>query len=276
MNANYINYLTAMKKSENTIKNYTRYVEQMLAFVGKEDADITYTDLMNWQASISHLSGNSVCLQIAAIKSYFKFLSKTKAITEDPSNGLERPRKHPKEKPYMDATTIRKLINASRTDRDRAILLTFCTTGLRVSELIGITLAQFDKARANREITITGKGAKTRTVYLNDEVMDAIEQYLDGRNDDCPYLFASFRRTQLDAESFSKTIKTTAKRAGIPFANEMSNHVLRSAFATSQSEAGTPVADIQIAMGHSSLAVTSLYIKHSQDRINQAMAKSAF
>lgn len=218
MNANYINYLTAMKKSPNTIKSYTLYVEQMLAFVGKHEPEITYTDLMNWQAGISHLSAGSVCLQIASVRSYFKFLRKTGVISHDPSEDIERPRKHPKEKPYMDATTIRKLINASRTVRDKAILLTFCTTGLRVSELSNITLAQFAKARVNREVTIMGKGAKSRTVYLNDEAMAAIENYLATRHDDCPYLFATFTNNKLDAESFSKTIKTTARRANIPFA----------------------------------------------------------
>lgn len=276
MNNSYISYLQAAKKSQRTIDTYTDYVNKMSAFINKPDEEIKTVDLMNWQASISHLSSATVHLQVSAIKSYFKFLKKIGVRNDNPALELETPSVKSKEKPYMNCEDIRAMVNASRTARDKAIILTFCTTGLRVSELSNITLKDYGQAKITREIAIVGKGAKHRVVYLNNETMSAIDDYLATRNDDCPYLFTTFRRTQLDECALSQTMKSTAKRAGLSYWNQMNNHSLRAAFATSQSEIGTPVADIQAGLGHSSLSVTSKYIKHSQARINNMMAQSAF
>lgn len=276
MNTSYINYLKGDQKSPNTIKAYTKYITEMLAFINKPDTSITYADLLDWKAHISNHASATVCLEIAAIRSYFSFLEDIDIITHSPADKLKPPKRQNKEKPYIDTPSIRALINAARTLRDKAVILTFCATGLRVSELSSITLAQFYNARITREVTIVGKGDKERTVYLNDEVMATIEAYLETRDDDCEYLFTTFRGTKLDADSFSQTIKMTARRAGLACWKEMSNHTLRACFATSQSELGTPIADIQASMGHASLSTTSVYIKHSQARINRAMAQSAF
>lgn len=277
MNPSYINYLKATKKSDNTILNYTKYVDAMLNYVNKPDTDITFFDLMNYQASISHLAPNTVRLQLAAIKSYFNFLEKGRIITDNPASQLDRPKANPKPKNYMSSEDISAMLANARTPRDVAIVKFMVSTGVRISELISITLDDYHKAvEGNREITINGKGNKDRRIYINDSVEEAIEKYLAKRCDDCPYLFTTFRRTQLDPESLSKTLKTMAKRAGIPFWEDVSNHCMRAAFATIATRRGVDVDTISKAMGHSSLAVTSVYIKNAQTNINNAMNVMAF
>lgn len=276
MNTSYVNYLNAVRKSQNTVDKYTKYVGEMLKFVNKPETEITYNDLLAWQSSISKLSANTVCLELAAVKSYFKYLAKSKIISENPAKELERPKKNPKEKPYINAEDARTLVNACRTLRDKAIILTFCNTGLRITELVNLTLAGFEKIKAAGEITLIAKGQKERLVCFNDETINAVEDYLETRHDDCPYLFASFRRTQLDGECFSKTIKATAKRAGLPYWEDMTNHSLRSACAVIHAEAGIPVENIRDMLGHSNIATTSLYLKTSKDNVRKVMTTSVF
>ena len=279
MNTAYINYLKGDQKSHRTITEYTKYVKQMLDFVNKPDIEVTYTDLVDWKASIAHLAPSSVCLQIAAVKSYFQFLVDAEMIDKNPADKLKRPAKKNKEKPYPEAWMIRAMVDNARTDRDRAIIMLFATTGLRFSELVNITLDEYKNMGGSdgREIKILGKGAKERTVYVNDEAKLYIDMYLTTRPcNGSDKLFLSFTGQELHENCFSQTLKNVAKKSGIPFWNEICPHFLRTSFATLQSEAGTPVATIQAAMGHASLATTSVYIKHSQARINNAMKTVAF
>lgn len=279
MNKAYVNYLKGDKKSDRTITEYVKYVNQMLDFIGKPDIEITYSDLVNWKASISHLSASTICIQIAAIKSYFQFLEDAELINRSPADKLKRPTKKNKEKLYPEAWMVRGMIDYARTIRDKAIIMLFATTGIRVSELTELTVEQYQnmKGENNREIKITGKGSKERTIYINDDVKELIDMYLKSRpKTSCNKLFLSFQGGEIHSNNLSQTLKNTAKKAGIPFWNEVSNHWLRAAFATMQSEAGTPVATIQAALGHSSLSTTSVYIKHSQNEINKTMRNIVF
>ncbi len=277
MNKFYIDYMHATQKSENTIKNYVKYIEEMLKYIKKPENEIEFVDLMNYQASLSHLSPNSVRLRIAAIKNYFNFLVKAKVIIESPAATLEKPKINPKEKHYMTEKDIRAMLNNARTMRDKAIVKFMVSTGVRIGEMISITLDDYYKAiNNNHEITIVGKGNKERNIYINNSVEKEINNYLKNRDDNCPYLFCSFQRTQINPESMSKTLKNMAKKAGIPFWKDISNHALRAATATIMNEKGVGVATISKALGHSSLAVTSLYIKNTQSNINNAMQNMTF
>lgn len=276
MNKSYINYLKSAKKSDNTIKNYTKYVEAMLNFVGKPDTEVTFLDLTDYQASISHLASNSVRLQISAIKNYFSFLHKAGVITANPAEALEKPKANPKVKPYINADIVRAMLNHTTNLRDRAIVNFMCSTGVRVTEMTEIELSDYYEARETQELTILGKGNKERVIYINDSVMSDIEAYLATRNDECSKLFVSHWGGPIYSCNLSRNLKTIARRAGVEFSESISNHTMRAAFATIASERGAAVADISKAMGHSSIAITSVYIKNSQQNINNVMANMTF
>lgn len=279
MNQNYIMYLKASGKSEkNTIIPYVKYVNNMLNFIGKDEANITGEDMLNWQNSLAGLSSATIDLQIDAVHSYFKFLTRFNIIKDDPSQMLIAPKVEHKEKPYMSKEMVRRMIDCADTLRDKAIIMTFASTGLRVSELSNITLDDYNNAIHNgNELIIEGKGRKQRTVYINNTTKEAINNYLASKPiGDTHWLFKSKTGNKLSPNSLSQTLKKIARWADIPFWKDMSNHYLRSAFATIASENGIAVSVISKAMGHSSISTTSVYIKNNQNQINEAMKSMIF
>lgn len=278
MNSHYERYLKSEKMSDNTIRAYLGHIGQALDYIGKADEDITYLDLIDWKASISDLSSSTVALKVASIHSYFQFLKNAKVITEDPSEGIKRPEIKNKVKPYMTEDDVKAMIEAARTPRDRAMVRFLVSTGVRFVEMASITLDQYYTAiNSNRVIVLkVTKGSKERGIYINVSTEKAIAEYLATRCDDCPYLFASFRRNQLSDNSVSQTIKNIGKRAGLPYWNDLSCHCMRAACATIMSDKGVPVATISSTLGHSSLEVTSRYIKNTQTNVNAAIQAMNF
>lgn len=276
MNANYVSYLEADKKSERTIKEYTKYVGQCLKFIGKPEADVTFSDLTNWKNSISHLSAASMGIQISAVRSYFSFLLKIKSVKENPALELSKPQIKNKEKPFCSVETIKALIDNAYSSRDRAIIATVASTGLRMSEMASITMEQYNRMNQYgvRDIVICGKGDKERTVYINDMAKAAIDEYVVKRKtSNADRLFESYRGNVINDGNLNRMLKNTARKANLPFWKEMSCHVLRAAFATNNAIAGTPMPVIRDMLGHSSLSTTSRYCKTNNAEIQKYMMK---
>lgn len=276
MNQSYINYLKASKKSPQTIELYTNYINRFLNWIDKDETEVTFTDIVDYQANLE-TSPATICTHLASLKSYYGFLKKAGIVAVNPAEEVEKPKVNSKPKHYMDKDMITAMVANARTSRDKAIILFYATTGVRVSELINITLEDYYNSCETHEITILGKGNKKRVVYVNAQVREAIEAYLKDRAKyDCPYLFMGFQGRQMRKESLSRTLKCVARNAGIPFWEDISNHAMRSAFATIASENGVPVDTIKEAMGHANLKTTSIYIKNTQKNINNAMANMVF
>ena len=178
----------------------------------------------------------------------------------------------------MTEEDARQLISYARTPRDKAMFSFLLSTGVRFCEMANITIDQYKKAmQSDREIELpVTKGNRGGKIYINQSTEQAIERYLRLRDDDCPYLFASFQNHRLSDNSVSHTIKSTARRAGLKYWNEISCHGLRAGCATIMSDKGVPVATISKVLRHSSLAVTTRYIKANQDNINNATALMEF
>lgn len=282
MNNNYTAYLQSKSSSPLTIANYTKYINMALDYIGKPESEITYMDLVNWKNTFTNLKPNSQNIRISAIKNYFAFLKKSKVIEENPADGIEKQKIRDcdvKQKPYIEAHYLRDMVNHARTIRDKAIILLFATTGLRVSELTNLTVEQYMNLDGldGRELAIVGKGNKVRRVYINDEVKEMIDNYLNTRpKSNYNNLFLSYYGGPIHSNNLSQTLKNVAKKAGYPMWKDICNHALRSAFATTKAEQGTPLTTIQASMGHSKLETTLIYIKRNQNAINSAMKNMAF
>lgn len=275
----YMSYMKSEKMSENTMRVYTTHINQMLESIGKSEQDITYLDLVDWKAGIVEQASATVANKVAAVRSYFQFLTDAGVVANDPSKNLKRPNNiKNKEKPYMSEDDAKALVSYARTPRDKAMFKFLLSTGVRFCEMANITLEQYKKAMAaDRTVNLAvTKGDKGGKVYINDSTEQAIERYLRLRDDNCPYLFASYQNHKLSDNSVSQTIKSTARRAGLKYWNELSCHCLRAACATIMSDKGVPVATISKVLRHSSLAVTTRYIKTSQDNVNNATALMEF
>ena len=277
----YVDYLVGEQKSSNTSKAYVKDVEQMLDYIGKLEENISYADLLNWKASISGMASASVNRKIVAVSGYFKFLYDVDAISTNPAANLKSVKVHNKEKLAMSREDIGKMLNACKSNRQKAMLYTLGTTGLRVSELTGLGYKQY-RDRVGNQLVITGKGNKQRVVFLNPETVEAINLYIRTERKtnrwaaDCDYLFASSQGGRVDTNNFDKALKSIAHNAGIKNADEVSAHTFRHSFACILSENGTSMDVIRDLLGHSSLAVTSRYLNQNASRMRSAAMAVSF
>ena len=150
-------------------------------------------------------------------------------------------------------------------------------TGLRISELLNITLNDYKYAKEHDgELNVIGKGNKLRVVYLNDKVIETVDKYLIIRKESkYNNLFISNGCVPMDRSCISRTLKTTAKRSGHFTDDEISkihNHVLRHSYTTEAIEANIPLEVVSKTLGHSSTTITyNTYLHMSKNRIKDSM-----
>ena len=269
--------MKAESRSPNTISSYIHYVQSALDFIGKKEKDIDYNDINNWLAN-NDLSSNTKRLMKAAIKNYFDFLVKTNQIMTNPVFQINLPALKVKQKHCPKSYMIRGLIDNCFNIRDQAMIMFLATTGLRFNEMINITLDQFNNmtGESGREIEIVGKGSKRRTVFINDDTKRLVDKYLLIRGEQEGPLFITNRNDKVKNNNFNLMLKQVAKKAEIPFWQDVSAHWLRVAFATTKANSGIPLHIIQYSLGHSNIKTTMGYIKNDQEAINKAMMTMAF
>ena len=270
--SHYVNYLRGNKRSENTINAYVADIEQCLNSIDKPVETVTIFDLEDWKVGMNGLSSASVARKISAVKCFFKYLADRDVIGKDPAKNLTTVRIKNKVKVVPDGKEIRAMLDVAGCKRNKAIIMTLATTGMRISELGSITLEQYEN-RVDDAIVITGKGDKQRVIQFASETISMIDDYVAwGRKGGCDRLFTSNLGNPIDHHCTSDMLKRTAKRAGIDNWHDISNHYMRAAFATIKSEAGVPIEVIKDMLGHSDIAVTSKYIKRTEQRARANMA----
>ncbi len=170
---------------------------------------------------------------------------------------------------FLSIDQIRKLLESPDTRkikglRDRAILETLFSTGLRVAELTSLNISQLDLKQNEMELSITGKGNKTRTVYISKRATDWIKAYLQKRQDNSPALFINLRKQvniddeqRLTTRSIERVVKHYVKLTGLP--SYTSPHTLRHSYATDLLSQGADLRAIQEFLGHSSIITTQVY-----------------
>lgn len=267
----YINYLRGNKRSENTINAYVADIEQCLNSIGKKVEDVTIFDLEDWKVGMRQLSSASAARKISAVRCFFKYLADRDVIAKDPAKNLTGVKVKNKIKVVPDGHEIRMMLEYAGNRRNKAIIMTLATTGMRISELESITLEQYEN-RVDNAIVITGKGDKERVIQFAPETIKMIDEYLVCRVNGCDRLFTSNLGNPIGHQCTSDMLKRTAKRAGVENWQDISNHYMRAAFATIKSEAGVPVEVIKDMMGHSDITVTSRYIKRTEQRAKASMA----
>ena len=275
MNELFVMSLKAKHRSEGTIREYTKVIENCMAYVNKPESEIKPIDLELWQSSMSNLSSASVAQRTSAVREYFKFLYRNEFISRNPAEMLETPQIKNREQSALNGEQVRAMVNAATNERNKAIIMMLAQTGLRIHELANITLEQYE-SRSNNVLVIRGKGDKDRLVGLADETIKLIDSYIaNERKDGCEYLFVGNRGNKMDGKNTSAMLKVCARKAGIENWEELhiSNHTMRRTFATMMSEADVPIEVISKAMGHSSVAITAnRYIKRTEQRAVNAMS----
>ena len=248
--------------NENTKKSYRTDVECMMDFVGKNEEDITLADLLAWKVDMQERGNSTATMarRIGSVKRYFDFLVDIDVIAKDPSKKLKAPKVVNKVEPTLTADDIHKILSCTKNKRDKAIIATLASTGMRISELINIKMDDIE----GDDIHIVGKGSKRRVVHINEKTMGYIHDYLATRKYDSDNLFVSNGNTPMLPNNINRTLKRLADKAGID--KNIHNHSLRHLWATSMLDHGVPLERIQLCMGHSDISVTTRYAKIRNER----------
>lgn len=207
---------------------------------------------------------------IIALRAFLRYLLVKRDIPTLSPDKIELPKQNSRSVSFLDPEQIKRLLSSPQISneiglRDKAILETLFSTGLRVSELVKLNRDQIDLKR--QEFGVKGKGNKLRVVFLSDTASQWIERYLQSRQDHFKPLFIRYsgsvdtqkngENMRLTARSIEKIVAKYARRCGLSI--KVSPHTLRHSFATDLLIGGADLRSVQEMLGHESIRTTQVY-----------------
>ncbi|MER3407026.1 MAG: hypothetical protein C4278_01175 [Patescibacteria group bacterium] len=259
-------YLNLEKgKNKGTIKNYISKIRIFLNWLKKnkfKKIDEETIFLFRSWLNKNNISLKTQSYYLIALRNFFKFLKKKKIEILSPEN-IELPKIPEREITILNDEELERLLRAPQGEdlkslRDKAILETLFSTGMRISELCNLNR---DIDLNKGEIVIKGKGNRIRVVFLSKIAIYWLKKYLEKRTDKNPALFINLKRgesfSRLTPRGIQKIIKYYAKKAGVT--KKISPHTLRHQFATDLLLAGADLRAIQMLLGHKNLQTTQIY-----------------
>ena len=263
----FIDYLRLEKKySENTISSYKRDLNKINSYLKKDFIKLTKADIQKYIQDLSkNKNSNTISRTISSLKSFYKFLEINKYTNTNPLTTIISPKTARKLPKVLSEEEVNKLLDINLNNdfdyRNKAMLELMYSSGLRVSELINLTVNDVDLK--NSLVRIFGKGSKERIVPLNDYATEALNNYILYhrpklfKQKESNYLFLNNHGNQMTRQGFFKTLKKIAKEKGIK--SELSPHTLRHSFATHLLKYGADLRSIQELLGHSDISTTQIY-----------------
>lgn len=281
----YFKYLKIEKNSsEMTLKSYGADLEQFFNFLGGQEKfvpqDIDHHLIRNYLEELRNqgLSKSSIARKLAALRSFFKFLCREKAIKSNPVLNVRSPRLDKKLPNFLNTREIEKLLNAPDVDtllglRDRAILEMLYSTGVRVSELVNADIRDVDfEAGVMR---VRAKGKKEHLSPIGSLAMKALKKYLEafqkayGRTaTEQDPLFVNRDGTRLSDRSVRRNLDRYLRRVGLSL--KTTPHTLRHTFATHLLHNGADLRSVQELLGHASISTTQIYTHLPAEKLKKA------
>ncbi len=259
-------------RSVKTVENYARYLDRFFNFLGISNSieKITEDSVRKYRLNLNriNLSKKTQNYHIIALRSFLKFLAKKDIKTLD-AQKLELAKLPERELNLIDANELERLLNAPTLLRDKAILETLFSSGLRISELC--SLKRDSVNIENGEFSVKGKGGKVRVVFLSPRAQKAIKNYLEKDAENVTdFLFP------INPRFVQRMIHKYAIRAGIT--KKVTPHVLRHSFATDLLSNGADLRSVQSLLGHANISTTQIYThftdKHLKEIHKQFHAKN--
>ncbi len=268
----------ARRLSDHTLRSYAHELEMLVQLAnGRPLASLSATDMRGAVAKAhgSGLSARSIAHRLSAWRAFYRWLAERAELPANPVAAVrapKQPKRLPKALSVEDATALMEASAAENAEglRDHAILELFYSSGLRLSELVGLdaVFAEGDGYRSagwldreSAEVTVLGKGQRRRTVPVGSKAMEALAAWLSVRGQfvkaDPHPLFLSVRGARMSPNVVRERVKRAALRAGIP-AN-VHPHVLRHSFATHVLQSSGDLRAVQELLGHASVAATQIY-----------------
>jgi len=268
--------------AQNTLSSYRQDLKTLTDWLRHHGLTLLTLQTADLQQFLSErLEGgykaSSSARLLSAMRRIFQYLYREKLRSDDPSTLLSAPKLPQRLPKDLSEAQVERLLQAPSTDiplelRDKAMLELLYATGLRVSELVGLTLS--DISLRQGVVRVIGKGNKERLVPLGEEAVYWLEHYLEhGRpwllnGQTLDVMFPSSRAQQMTRQTFWHRIKHYAVLAGID-SEKLSPHVLRHAFATHLLNHGADLRVVQMLLGHSDLSTTQIYTHVATERLRQ-------
>ncbi len=275
--------------SQKTIQNYDHYLKRFLEFAGDiEPSEITLPMVRKYRLFLSRYTDPKTHKPLKrvtqnyfmiALRAFLRFLAKQDIPTLS-AEKVELGETDPSPIKVLEEGSLEVLLNApdvlsKQGLRDRALLETLFSTGLRVSELANLNCDSINLER--REFSVVGKGSKERIVFLSDAAVHWLTQYLGGRKDSFKPLFIRYQGKKDEEEdgadmrltprSIQRIVEKYVKLSGLPV--KATPHTLRHSFATDLLINGADIRSVQEMLGHSNIATTQVYThitnKHLRD-----------
>ena len=244
-------------KSKNTVDGYRRYAERFFSHVNKPLSDCTLMDFQLWVMTLGS-SDNSKRVAVGAIKSLFSFAKQLGVVSANLGILVKSPKaKNRLAERILTQEEVQLLINSTTNGRDRSIVRLLYFAGLRVSELCGLKWRDLKARGDGGQITVFGKGEKTRTVLVGAGIWREISGLKGDAKHDNP-VFVSGKGGHLCRSMVFHIVKNAAARAGIE--GNVSPHWLRHSHASHSLDRGAPIHLLQKTLGHSSVAITEMYL----------------
>jgi len=254
--------------SPGTARNYARAVEQL--FASNPGTALDKLEPQHVRRTVSQLhargmSGRTIAYVISGWRGFFAWLVKHRGFSHNPCIGLrapKSPRALPKAlSPDLMARLLEGEASAPAQWRDKAMFELFYSSGLRLAELVSLDLSDADGVLRQGEVTVTGKGAKTRTVPVGSKARAAVQTWLAKRaalaRPDEQALFVGARGNRIAATSVRYALSQWALRLGLP--QHVHPHMLRHSFATHVLQSSGDLRAVQEMLGHSSISTTQVY-----------------
>jgi integrase/recombinase XerD len=268
--------------SSNTVSAYRRDLAKFDVFAQKRKLlleAVSRDDLVDFLASLYRLKleSRTVARHLVTLRNFFRFAQIHELITTDPSINLESPKIRRSLPGYLRLEEVERLLEQPDSTtalglRDRAMLEVLYSTGLRVSELIGLRVSDLDSKVGC--VRCIGKGDKERIVPVGRKALVMVEKYLRdarpkllGKLRGSPTLFVNRRGVSLSRVGVWKILSGYGKRAGLRVS--LTPHMLRHSFATHLLERGADLRSVQMMLGHADISTTQIYTHVVEERLKQ-------
>lgn len=291
--AEFLRHLGLEKNSsDHTVKSYREDLTQAIDFFRTklgtdrtlQPALLTSRLLRAYLAWLSEqgYAKSTIARRVAAVRSWCRFLCRQGTLATNPAEGLRPPRQDKKLPHFLSAEDLMRLLQSPPADtpfglRDRAILETLYSAGLRVSELTGLNIDDLDLN--DGLITVRGKGKRERLALLGGPALEAMSAWLTarkellaGRTRPQAAVFLNKHGTRLTSRSVGRLLEKYLAQAGLD--PRTSPHTLRHSFATHLLDAGADIRSVQELLGHRSLGTTQIYTHVTTHRLQDSYRKA--
>ena len=273
----YITYLTIERQlSSNTVDGYKRDLIDFYTFLNKKYKEITKNDIISYLGYMNKkLNPKSINRHIVSVKNFFKYLERNDYIKENVTSditGVKMKKSIPK---VLSEEDINKLLDINTHDsisyRNKTMLELMYSSGLRVSELLTLTISNIDLNM--NTVRIFGKGSKERIMPIDDIASKYLFEYINLyrntllKNKTSDILFLNSRGEKLSRQGFFKILKGIALEKGIN--KDISPHTIRHSFATHMLNHGADLRSIQTMLGHENIETTQIYTHVSNNYVKE-------